>query len=112
MGVFEPETYLGSQSSTRIGMLVSAVASLSLAVLGVARLPRSRLAAYRWFERSVLVSVLFTQVLMFWQAQLAALSGLAVDLMLLAGLRYMLRQESARVILSRVSTLGSSTLDL
>ena len=96
MGQFEAETYLGSQSSTHIGMLLSAVASLSLVVLGVARLPRSRLAAYRWFERSVLVSVFFTQVLMFWLAQLAALSGLAVDLVLLAGLRYMLRQEAAR----------------
>ena len=69
---------------------------MSLVVLGVAHLPRSRLTAYRWFERSILVSVFFTQVLMFWQAQLAALSGLALDLVLLAGLRYMLRQEEAR----------------
>jgi hypothetical protein len=72
-------------------------------VLGVAHLPRSRLAAYRWFERSILVSVFFTQVLMFWQAQLAALSGLALDLILLSGLRYMLRQEEARRVDVQVS---------
>ena len=103
MGQFEPETYFGSQSSTRLGLLLSAVASLCLVVLGVVRLPRSRLAAYRWFERAVLVSVFFTQVLMFWQAQLAALSGLAIDLVLLAGLRYMLRQEEARRLQVQVS---------
>jgi hypothetical protein len=103
MGQFEPDSYLGEQSSAWIGLLVSSLASLSLVLLGVAHLPRSRLAAYRWFERSVLVSVFFTQVLMFWQAQLAALSGLAVDLVLLAGLRYMLRQEEARRVNVQVS---------
>lgn len=96
MGQFEPDSYLGDPGSAQVGLLVSALASLSLVVLGVAHLPRSRLAAYRWFERSILVSVFFTQVLMFWQAQLAALSGLALDLILLSGLRYMLRQEEAR----------------
>jgi hypothetical protein len=103
MGQLEPDSYLGDQSWAQVGLLVSALATLSLVVFGVAHLPRSRLAAYRWFERSVLVSVFFTQVLMFWQAQLAALSGLAVDLVLLAGLRYMLRQEEARRVDVQVS---------
>jgi hypothetical protein len=105
MGQFTPETYFGSERSARLALLVSAVASLSLVMLGVAHLPRSRLTAYRWFERSVLVSVFFTQVLMFWQAQLAALSGLGLDLLLLAGLRYMLRQEEARRVQLQVSGL-------
>jgi hypothetical protein len=105
MGQFEPETYFGAQGTSRLGLLLSAVASLGLVVCGVMHLPRSRLAAYRWFERSVLVSVFFTQVLMFWQVQLAALSGLALDLVLLAGLRYMLRQEEARRSQVQVSGL-------
>jgi hypothetical protein len=105
MGQFAPDTYFGSQSSAHLGLLLSAIASLSLVVLGVVYLPRSRLTAYRWFERSILVSVFFTQVLMFWQAQLAALSGLALDLVLLAGLRYMLRQEEARRVEVQVSGL-------
>ena len=96
MGRFEPDAYVGAAPGLRLPTLVSALASFSLVLVGVVHLPRSRLLAYRWFERSVLVSVFFTQVLIFWQAQLAALSGLAVDLVLLGGLRYMLRQEEAR----------------
>lgn len=72
--------------------------SLALSIVGVAYLPRSRLDAYRWFERAVLVSVFFTQVIMFWQDQLTALGGLLWDLALLSALRFLIRQESARTV--------------
>jgi hypothetical protein len=62
----------------------------------VAQLRRSRLEAYRWLERSVLVSVLVGQILRFWQDQLAATVELAWNLLLLAALRYAIRQEEAR----------------
>jgi hypothetical protein len=75
--------------------------SLGLVLIGVARLPRSRLEAYRWFERSVLISVFFTQVIVFWQDQLAALGGLLWDLALLTTLRFLIRQEEARTALDQ-----------
>ena len=67
-------------------------------LIGVVRLPRSRLDAYRWFERGVLVSIFLTQVIIFWQAQLPALGGLVWDLFLLTVLRFLAKQEEARVV--------------
>jgi hypothetical protein len=81
--------------------LVSSSASLACALFGMARLPNSRLDAYRWFERSVLISVFFTQVTLFWEAQFAALGGLAWYLVLLVVLRYLIRQETARFVTER-----------
>ncbi|HEY2593666.1 MAG TPA: hypothetical protein VGK33_07175 [Chloroflexota bacterium] len=78
--------------------LVSSSAALACALVGMAFLPRSRLEAYRWFERSVLISVFFTQVFLFWDAQLAALGGLAWYLVLLVVLRYLIRQEMGRIV--------------
>jgi len=83
------------------GTLASSVVSLGLVLIGVVRLPRSRLDAYRWFERGVLVSVLITQVIIFWQDQLAALGGLVWDLALLTALRFLVKQEEARIVLKR-----------
>src|SRR5205085_9107183 len=74
----------------------SSAVSLACAVIGVARLRTSRLVAYRWLERSVLVAVFFGQVLLFWHDQLAAVFQLGWNLLLLAGLRYAIRQEDAR----------------
>jgi hypothetical protein len=85
------EGLVGSVAST-----ASALLSLVFTMLGVAQLHRSRLGAYRWLERSVLVSVLFGQVLLFWQDQLAAVGQLVWNLLLLAALRYAIRQEEAR----------------
>lgn len=85
----------------QLGTLTASLISLGLVLVGVVRLPRSRLDAYRWFERGVLVSVLITQVLIFWQDELAALGGLLWDLALLTALRFLLKQEEARVVLRR-----------
>jgi hypothetical protein len=81
--------------------LLSSLVSLALVLIGVLRLPHSRLDAYRWFERSVLISVFFTQVILFWQDQMAALGGLVWDLVLLSALRFLIRQEAARIVTER-----------
>jgi hypothetical protein len=83
----------------QLGTLAASSISLAFVLVGVMRLPASRLDAYRWFERGVLVSILITQVLVFWQDQLAALGGLLWDLTLLTALRFLLRQEEARTAL-------------
>jgi hypothetical protein len=85
------------RASLGLGGLGTSLASLGLVILGVVRLPYSRLGAYRWFERSLLVAILVTQVLLFWQDQLAALSGLFWNLALLTVLRYMIVEERARL---------------
>ena len=51
--------------------------------------------------RTGLVSVLITQVFIFWQDQLTALGGLLWDLLLLTALRFLLKQEEARTALRR-----------
>jgi len=85
----------------QLGTLAASSISLAFVLIGVMRLPTSRLDAYRWFERGVLVSVLITQVFIFWQDQLTALGGLLWDLLLLTALRFLLKQEEARTALRR-----------
>jgi hypothetical protein len=80
--------------------VATSLLSLCLVLIGVTRLPVSRLDAYRWFERSVLISVFFTRVIVFWQDQFAALGGLWLDLLLLTALRFLIRQEEARTVLT------------
>ena len=86
-----PSGVLSAVASTATSLV-----SLACVMLGVSRLRRSRVSAYRWFERSVLVSVFFGQVLLFWEDQLAAVVQLAWNLVVLAALRYAIRQEEAR----------------
>jgi hypothetical protein len=90
-GVDAPSEVVGALGSTASG-----VVSLVFVMLGALELRRSRLSAYRWLERSVLVSVLFGQLFLFWEQQLGAVLQLAWSLLLLAGLRYAIRQEEAR----------------
>ncbi len=96
------EGLVGSAAST-----LSALLSLAFAMLGVAKLRRSRLGAYRWLERSVLVSLLLGQVLLFWQDQLGAVVELGWNLLLLGALRYAIRQEEVRLVLARESATRS-----
>ena len=89
------EGVVGSAAST-----LSALLSLVFAMLGVAHLRLSRLVAYRWLERSVLVSLLLGQVRLFWQHQVGAMVELGWNLLLLRALRFAIRQEEARLGLS------------
>jgi hypothetical protein len=76
--------------------VLAALASLGCAVAGAARLRGDRLAALVWFKRSVLLSLLLVQPFQFFADEFGALGGLAVQLMLWAGVNYLLRQEVAR----------------
>jgi hypothetical protein len=76
--------------------VATSVLSLFLVGVGVIHLPRRRITAYRWFERSLLVAILVTQVMLFWQDQFAALGGLFWNLVLLTLVRSMIALEAAR----------------
>jgi len=62
-------------------------------VLGVLRLRRSRLSSYRWFMRSTLVSILVTQVFMFYYSELAAIGGLLMHALAYFALRVLINRE-------------------
>lgn len=78
------------RSFAAIGHLVASSVELLLVVIGVVCLPRSRLRAYHWLRLSVLVSIFCSQGFLFYEQQLGALGGLALDLLMLAVLDAML----------------------
>ncbi len=84
------------RSFTAIGQATSAAMVWGLAVVGTMRLRRSRLAAFRWFKRSVLATIFFVQVFLFMQSQLIALVGLLANLVLLGGVNALIRAERIR----------------
>ncbi|MFC1944418.1 hypothetical protein ACFLX5_02845 [Chloroflexota bacterium] len=67
-----------------------------LIVMGILTLPRSRLQGYLMFQRAILVSIFFTQVLSFYEQQLLALLGLVLDILILIALRYMITHEDIK----------------
>jgi hypothetical protein len=73
--------------------LVSTLAGAVLVARGIVSLRDSRLAAYHWFMRGVLVWILVTQVFVFYSSQLAGLGGLAFDLAAYGSLRFALTRE-------------------
>jgi ABC-type multidrug transport system fused ATPase/permease subunit len=81
-----------------LGQVFSTFAGAALIARGVIAMPRSHIEAYRWFLRGFLVWILVTQVFIFYQSQLAGLSGLAFDLAAYGTLRYAIRREAAPVM--------------
>jgi len=73
--------------------LASSLASAAFIFLGILSLTRDRRAALRMFERSALISIFFTQVFIFYREEFGALLGLALNLLILAALRFMLEKE-------------------
>jgi hypothetical protein len=64
-------------------------------LLGAVRLRHSRYEAFRWFERSVLISIFVTQVFLFDQNGLIEIFTLAFNLLLLGALKFALSEEHA-----------------
>jgi len=64
--------------------------------LGLTRIRRSRLLAFKMFERSILVSIFITQVFVFYREQFSALLGLFFNILVLIALRFMIEEERSR----------------
>ncbi len=79
-------------------LLVATGISSLLAVIGVIRLPMSRMHALRWFKRAVLASILLTDVFVFYYQQLGGLSDLAIDLVLLTVFDALIDVEHRRAV--------------
>jgi hypothetical protein len=71
-------------------------ASTTCVVLGLVRVRRDRLSAYRWFERALLVSLLLTHVFIFVESQFGAVFGVGLDILLLLAVRSMIHVEQGR----------------
>ena len=79
---------IGDLAFVNIASLTSSVVSAVLVAYGVVELRRGRrAAAYRQFERALLVAIFVTQVFSFVESQFGAVFGLAIDLLLLLALR-------------------------
>lgn len=89
-------------------IVVSSGISGALIVVGVLRLRRHRIGAYRWFERGILVQIFVTQVFEFAQEQLAGIFGLAFNLLMWISLRMMIRAELEHQL---VEVDGGASLD-
>jgi hypothetical protein len=77
------------------GELVSDLAVGVFVVLGLIRMRRSRLAAYRMFARAVLVSIFLAQMFAFYRIQFWAIAGLAAVVLFWGILQYMIGEEEA-----------------
>ncbi len=60
---------------------------------GILQIRRSRLSAFRMFERSILVSIFLTQVFTFYKEEFSGLLGLFFNILVLIALRYMIERE-------------------
>ncbi len=77
-----------------VGYVLSALLAGTLTLIGLAVFARSRLDAYHWFRRGVLVSIFLTQFFLFYKDQLSAISGLLVSVFFLITFQYFIDQEN------------------
>jgi hypothetical protein len=89
------------------GELASEIIVGCFVVLGLVRLPRSRLAAYRMFAHAVLVNILLAQVFAFYRDQFRALFGLILSIVIWSITQYMIREEET----TPASEGGSASFD-
>ena len=90
------DSRLQTHVDSTAGLLL--VANLIFGVLliaGLIHLRGSLLAAFHWFRRAVLVSLLVAQPLAFYEQQWTALIGLAFNLILLSALEFGIAREAA-----------------
>ncbi|MGM0483854.1 MAG: hypothetical protein ACQERI_04815 [Candidatus Krumholzibacteriota bacterium] len=85
----EPDTDPGIS----IVQMVVYAASLACIWVGIWFLRTSRLKAYIWFKRSVLINIFITQIFVFYRSQFAGLGWLAVFLLLYFALHFMITRE-------------------
>jgi hypothetical protein len=90
-----------SVSFLNVATVGTQAVSIALIVLGLARLRRDRLAAYRCFERALLVSILLTKVFIFVRSQFGAVFGVGLDIVLLISVRSMMGAEEGRAETTR-----------
>jgi len=87
-------------------ILASTVVSAFFIALGVLSLRRSRLEAFRMFERSVLVQILVGQLFLFYKDEFSAIPGFIFYLVLLLGIRFIIEREKSELISAAIAPEG------
>ncbi|UCF05577.1 MAG: hypothetical protein JSV33_00650 [bacterium] len=108
-GLLTVITNIIERNSTDISVsfiqMIASTGSMVCIWLGIWRLRTSRLGAYTWFKRSVLVNIYLTQIFIFYHSQFSALGGLLVNALVYVALRYMISREEGPVqVLTNNST--------
>jgi len=93
LGALFTDADLSKIMFAELGVSLSSLAAGILVAIGIVRGRRSRLAAYRWFERAMLVSIFVGEFFQFYREQLGAVTGLLLLLITLATIRYMIGEE-------------------
>jgi hypothetical protein len=75
------------------GQAVSSGVSAVLVLVGFVSWRRSRLTAYRWFKRALLVTIFVTQFFAFYNNQITQVFSLFVTLLTYAAIRSMINRE-------------------
>lgn len=76
-----------------IGQLLASLVAAGYAILGVIRLPSSRLNAFEQFRRATLVNLFLTEFFLFSRVQFEAMPSFTLNLILFMGLHYAITQE-------------------
>ncbi|MHB9111662.1 MAG: hypothetical protein ACYC4D_03410 [Thermoleophilia bacterium] len=84
-------------------ILASTVISAIFIAMGVLSLRRSRLEAFRMFERSVLVQILVGQLFLFYKDEFSAIPGFVFYLLLLLGIRFIIEREKSELISAAIA---------
>ncbi|MDO8735872.1 MAG: hypothetical protein Q7K29_02160 [Thermoleophilia bacterium] len=96
-------TQLEAFSFSDWAILASTVVSAFFIALGVLNLRRSRLEAFRMFERSVLVQILVGQLFLFYKDEFSAIPGFIFYLLLLLALRFIIQRERSDMITAAIA---------
>jgi hypothetical protein len=78
---------------TTLAQLISTGISGVLVAVGIIHLRSSRLIAYEYFSRALLVTLFITEFFSFYRVQFDALGGFFINLLALIALRYALSEE-------------------
>jgi hypothetical protein len=96
--LLNPITYTADGSPLSgmdVGGMLSGMATGVCTVLGIVNWRRSKLHAYRWFERGALIAILIGEFFSFYEYQVWAVFGLVWMLVQLAVIRSMIGIEAA-----------------
>lgn len=89
-------------------ILASSVGSAVFIALGVLFLRRSRLEAFRMFERSVLIQILVGQLFLFYKDEFSAIPGFVFYLLLLLAIRFIIEREKSELISAAIAPEGQA----
>lgn len=81
-------------SSYNLIHLISTLLSILFLLIGISRIYISRLSAYIMFKRSILISILLTQVFVFYYSPVRAMTTLLFNIIILITLNYLIETES------------------